>query len=72
MVALKSAVNGETKLEIIPEESPVGDSQSNGLVEGAVKIIQGLARSQIDAVEGRCGIKVPKESAVVPWLVRHS
>ena len=33
IVALKAAAKLEGKVEIVPEESPVGDSQSNGLAE---------------------------------------
>ena len=60
-MALKSAAKIEGKIEIIPEESPVGDSQSNGLAEGGVKIVQGLTRTLADALEGRYQRKIAKD-----------
>ena len=42
---LQSAAKLEGKAEVMMEESPVGDSQSNGLAENAVKMGQGLIRT---------------------------
>ena len=72
IVALKAAAKMEGRAEVIMEESPVGDSPSNGLAEGAVKIIQGLVRTIAEATAGRYEEKVPRESPTYPWMVRHA
>ena len=41
LLALKVAVRKEIEVELIKEEVPVGDYQANGLVENAVKNVQG-------------------------------
>ena len=49
IVALEGAVKRELELEVSFEESPVGEHQSNGAVENAIKRVQG----QIRTVKGR-------------------
>ena len=41
LLALKEAVRREIEVELIKAEVPVGDHQANGLVENAVKNVQG-------------------------------
>ena len=36
-----NAIKGDVNIQVITEESPVGESQSNGEVESAIKQIQG-------------------------------
>ena len=57
MLALKEAVRRETGVELIMEESPVGDHQANGLAENAVK----NTRANSDA-EGLIGDKAQREA----------
>ena len=38
---------------VVPEHSPVGDSQSNGVVERAIKSVEGQIRVAKSALEGR-------------------
>ena len=57
-------------VEAIPENSPVGESQSNGAMENAVMQIEGLVRSHRDALEVSQKISVSNESPLVPWLVK--
>jgi len=40
-----AALRGDLDIQIIPEESPVGESQSNGEVESAIKQVQGQFRT---------------------------
>jgi hypothetical protein len=58
--------------EVVLEESPVGDSQSNGLAECAVREVKGVVRSLRWALEELHGMKVENTSTVLPWLVRHA
>ena len=48
----------------IVEQSPVGSSACNGLVERAIL--------SVEQQEGRCGVKVGARHSVVPWLVEYA
>ena len=54
------------------ENSPVGDSRSNGFIECAVERVEGQVRTMKLALEERIGIKIPADSCVLPWLVEHA
>ena len=69
---VKSAVKAQWRGEIVPEESPVGDSQSNGRVERAVRSAQEQVRVLKSALDARYGKKVPGDHAVLPWLMDYS
>jgi hypothetical protein len=58
--------------ETILENSPVGDSRSNGKAERAVQSIVGLIRTMKSALESRSGLKFDCDHPVVPWLVEHA
>eukprot|EP00969_Alexandrium_andersonii_P160560 7094351-Alexandrium_andersonii.AAC.1 len=53
IMALKEAVLREcgNSVEVTMEESPVGESESNGMAERAVQEIQGQVRTLRDAFE---------------------
>ena len=54
------------------DDSPVGDSQSNGDVESAVKQVQGQFKTMTSDLE-RCYKRViPADHNVMPFLVKHS
>jgi hypothetical protein len=59
-----------TAVEAVPEDSPVGEHQSNGAMENGVMQIEGLVRSHRDALEVSQGVTVTNESPLVPWLVK--
>ncbi len=54
------------------EESPVGEHQSNGAIENAVKRIQGQIRTMRGALESRIGERISGEDNVFTWMVRHA
>jgi hypothetical protein len=49
----------------------VGESSSNGGIEGAVKILKGLLRVHLAALERRIGARFPSNHPVLTWLVEH-
>ena len=51
--------------QTVPERPPVGESQSNGIVERAVRLVGGQART----LEHRTGAKVPPDARMLCWLV---
>ena len=69
ILALKEAVRRETDVEIVTEEVPVADHQANGMVENAIKNVQGQYRVIKDALESRQGRRIAGEHPVVPWMV---
>eukprot|EP00972_Heterocapsa_arctica_P103206 15208742-Heterocapsa_arctica.AAC.1 len=54
------------------EHPEAGESQSNGIVEGAVGIMEGMVRAVKSALEYRIGVKVRPTDVVIPWLVEHA
>ena len=59
-------------LEIIFEESPEYDSQSNGLAEGAVRDIKALVRTLRHATEELHGLEIGPKHRVLPFLINYA
>ena len=53
----------------MPERLPVGESQSNGIIERAVGLVAGQARTLKAALEHRIGARVPPDARILCWLV---
>ena len=53
----------------MPERPPVGESQSNGIIERTVGLVAGQARTPKAALEHRKGAKVPPDARILCWLV---
>jgi len=58
--------------ETILENSPVGDSRSNGHAERAVQEIVGRVRTLKHGLEKRTGLVFSSNHSVIPWLVEHA
>ena len=58
--------------QTVPERPPVGDSQSNGIVERAVGLVAGQARTLGAALEHRMGARVPSNARILCWLVEFA
>ena len=72
ILALKKSVKETTKVEIILEESPVGDHQGNGEVENAIKRFAGQFRTLREALETRYQKRITQEHHALPWLINYS
>ena len=79
ILALKAAVAKEWQGNITMdpsavrnEESPVGEHESNGAVENAVRRIQGQVRTLRNALESRYRVHIDRNSNVVPWMISHA
>ena len=73
--AILDLVNGviETRTEpTLPENSPVGESQSNGMVERAVRPAKDHIRTLRLALMKRIGRMVPPGHPIMPWMTQHS
>ena len=52
-----------------PERMPAGESQSSGIIERAVGLVAGQARTLKAALEHRMGTRVPPDAKILCWLV---
>ncbi len=66
-MVLEAAVKRELELEVSFEVSAVGEHQSNGAVENAMRRIQGQKKTLRDALESRIGERVKGED-IFTWL----
>ena len=64
-------MRGDVSIQIITEESPVGESQSNGEVESAITQVQGQFRTIRLSMQSNYGI-IDESHIAALWLVPHS
>ena len=57
---------------VVLENSPVGESQSNGSVERAIKEVQHQVRKFKLQFEENMGEQLSNESPVWPWLIQYA
>ena len=60
-----------TKRTIL-EQSAVGDSKANGMIERAIQSVEKLLRVHKLALETRIGCKLPVSHPIFTWLVEHA
>ena len=70
-MVMKRKCVSHTTARVLLEESPIGDSQSNGAVERANATVQGLVRTIKDYTERMINTKMPLDSACLKWLIKH-
>ena len=58
--------------QTVPERPPVGDSQSNGVIERAVGLVAGQARTLKAALEHRIGTRIPPDARILCRLVEFA
>ena len=68
MEMIKASWNGEAALE----NSPVGESESNGAVERAIQTWEGQVRTMKDALASRLRCELPADLPVLTWLVEYA
>lgn len=72
MKQVQDDLRGQNKdLIIIPENTPVGDSASNGIAERAVEEVHGYIRTLVKDLEEHIGFRVTHDMPIYHWLVRH-
>ena len=54
------------------ENSKVGDSNSNGKIERAIRDVKNMIRTHRSALEASIKTKVTLSCKILPWLVRHA
>ena len=70
MVAFRDAVARYHGGMVVTEEPAKGQSQSNGMVEGAGRIVREFTRVLKIQMEDKAGIKVGSDDAVLQWAIR--
>ena len=58
--------------KMVVENSPVGSSQSNGVVERGIQTVQGMIRTLRSALEDRWGVKLEADHVVWTWMVEYA
>ena len=58
--------------QTVPDRPPVEESQSNGVIECAVGLVAGQARTLKAALEHRIGTRVPPDAKKYCWLVEYA
>ena len=71
-VAPHEAVKNSMQSDTILENSPKGDSQSNGAAENAVREAEGMKRTRKMSVEEKFRAVVDNKHVLLPWLVMHA
>ena len=71
-LAKEIARQREGKFGTALDNSAVGDSDSNGIIERAIQDVEGQCRTMRSALEARVGTKVSLRSPIAPWLIRHA
>ena len=59
-------------LQTIPDNSPKGDSKSNGVIERGNRTITEQVRVMIMAIEDKLGCKIKAAHPIMYWLVQHA
>ena len=58
--------------QAVPEHSPVGDSQANGLAEQSVKEVTGMLRTWKDHFESHMKQPLKADSDILAWMIEYS
>ena len=69
---VKDLVEARADGKSVVEESPVGSSGSNGVVERTVQAVEGQVRAILLALEDKLGAKVAAEEPIVTYIPDHA
>ena len=72
IVALARFCTSSSRRVSVPERPPVGEGQSNGIIERAVGLVAGWARTLKAALEHRMGARVPPDARILCWMVEFA
>ena len=72
MMDFKTTIQKMFEGEAMIEDSQVKDKATNGFIENSIREVEGMIRTLKDQVEKYSGVKVNKDSPLLPWLVIHA
>ena len=65
---MRTASNEQT----LVENSPVGESQSNGFVEEAIKDVEEMVGTLLISLEEKIDARLPQESPIIAWCIEYA
>ena len=65
----QEVIKNRLDVATVPRHSPVGESQSNGRVENAIRRVQEQVRAFYDQLKARTGVLLGTDHPVFEWLV---
>ena len=71
LLDLREAVMVGLEGTCTPLRPPVGEHQSSGSIEDAVKLVKGLVRVHHRALENAIGASIPSRHPIFTWLAEH-
>jgi hypothetical protein len=72
MLDLRKEVIRRRPTGVLAVNSPVGESQSNGVVENGVKVYKGLLRVHLASLEKKLkGAQIPSAHPILTWMVEY-
>ena len=71
-MTLQEVVKNVRVSDTILENSPKGDSQSNGAAENAAREAEGMIRTWKVFVQDKLNIVIDNKHVLLPWLVSHA
>ena len=72
MLDLQKAIIKYSNLDIVPENSIVGDSAGNEAMEAGIKTAEGMIRTIKAGLEHNYKIKILKDHPIMSWVIEHS
>ena len=72
ILSLIEAIIAARKEPTIPQNSPVGESQANGLVERAVRSVKDQVRTLRLALQKRVECHIPVGHPIMTWIIKHA
>ena len=72
ILALRKRIAALVDHQVIEEDAIKGESQTNGLAEVGIKIVEGLARTLKIDVEEKHKFQIANDSVVLAWLLEHA
>ena len=70
--AMHKRIKAASDVEIVPQHSIVRQRASNGMVENAIREVEGQNRTMTMALESRLRARVPPDARVLFWLIEHA
>ena len=65
----QEVIKNRLDVATVPRHSPVGESQSNGRVENAIKRVQEQVRAFYDQLKARTGLSLGTDHPIFEWMV---
>ena len=72
MTAMQSEIATARRDRTVPRNSPPYNPQSNGGDEKAAQDTTDMTRRFLLGLEARLRCKIPLQSDIVPWMIRHA